>query len=355
MINELKRRELYDLVWSKPTKKIQEDFGLTYAQLKSICEEYKIPLPASGFWTKIAFGKDVTILPLIEYLDIATVINLRDSLDKSESESTSFSQIKRKVALEMGQKVQVPKLIKSWHPLVARFREKYAVYQKEMLKGRWCNALQGELNIQVRESHFSRATRIFDTIIKIIELKGHTIFIDHWGTNITINAHTYQLSIRTKNKRVIDEESNYSFQSTKLIPQDILIFKITRNYGFEFADTPSKPLEEKIDAIIARLELMSIKDTQWMEHAERQNQIYQEQLAYRETIRKAQEQEKAKFERLVKDSESWNKALLLNKYLDEMERKPTLTQEEQEYIHWGRNAAKRINPLTNNIDQIVEG
>jgi hypothetical protein len=121
MINELKRRELYDLVWSKPMKKIQEDFGLTYAQLKSICEEYKIPLPASGFWTKIAFGKDVTILPLIEYLDIATVINLRDSLDKSESESTSFSQIKRKVALEMGQKVQVPNLYQFVPTLVTLF------------------------------------------------------------------------------------------------------------------------------------------------------------------------------------------------------------------------------------------
>ena len=355
MINELKRRELYDLVWSNPMKKVQEDFGLTYTQLKRICKEHKIPLPENGFWTKIAFGKDVTILPLIEYPDIASIINLHDPIEGSESASTSFSQIKRKVALEMGEKVQVPKLIKSWHPLVARFRDKYAIYQKEMLKDRWSNALEGELSIQVRESHFSRATRIFDTVIKIIESKGHSIFIDHWGTNITINEHTYKLSIRTKHKRIIDEESNYSFQSTKLIPQDILIFKITRNYGFEFADTPSKPLEEKIDSIIARLELMSIKDTKMMEHARIQNQLYEERLAYRETIRKAQEQEKAKFERLVKDAESWNKALLLIKYLDEMERKATLTQEAQEYINWGRNAAKSINPLTRNINQIVEG
>ncbi len=355
MINELQRRELYDLVWSKPMKKIQEDFGLTYAQLKSICEEYKIPLPASGFWTKIAFGKDVTILPLIEYPNISTVINLHNSIEKSESVSTSFSQIKAKVALEMGEMVKVPKLINSWHPLVARYREKYTVYQKEMLKGRWSNALQGELSIQVRESHFSRATRIFDTIIKIIELKGHTIFIDHFGTNITINKHTYKLSIRTKHKRIIDEDSNYSFQSTKLIPQDILIFKICNNNSFEFADAPSKLLEEKIDAIIARIELMAIEDTKWMELAERQNQIYQQQLAHREAIRKAQEQEKAKFEQLVKDAESWNKALLLNKYLDEIERKPTLTNEEKEYINWGRNAAKSINPLTRNINNIVKG
>jgi hypothetical protein len=58
MVNQINRKELYNLVWSKPMKKIQEGLlGLSYTQLKSICEEYKIPLPESGFCTKIAFQK----------------------------------------------------------------------------------------------------------------------------------------------------------------------------------------------------------------------------------------------------------------------------------------------------------
>jgi hypothetical protein len=342
MVNQINRKELYDLVWSKPMKKIQEDFGLSYTQLKSICEEYKIPLPESGFWTKVAFQKEVNILPLLDYPGVQTIINLYGTIGMTKSETTSFTQIKKQVEIEMGGKVQVPKLIKNWHPLVARFREKYVVYQNELKKGNWSNALRGELNIQVKDSHVSRATRIFDTVIKIIESKGHSIFIDHFGTNIEIQEHTYQLSIRTKNKRVIDEDSNYSYQSTKLIPLDILIFKIARIYSFEFADTPNKPLEDKIESIIARLELLSIQDTKMKEDARRQNEIYQAQREEREAILKAQEQEKAKFEKLVQNAESWNKAVLISRYLDEMERKGNLTQEERAYISWGRKSTVKL-------------
>ena len=236
MINKIKRSELYDLVWSTPLKNIQEDLGLSYSQIKNICKEYRIPLPENGFWTKKAFNKNVTVLPLVEYQNVPVEINLHKDIQENITAEPTILQLTKKVEKELGEKILVPKLIKNWHPLVARFREKYVVYQNELKKGNWSNALRGELNIQVKDSHVSRATRIFDTVIKIIESKGHSIFIDHFGTNIEIQEHTYQLSIRTKNKRVIDEDSNYSYQSTKLIPLDILIFKIARIYSFEFAD-----------------------------------------------------------------------------------------------------------------------
>ena len=345
MVNQINRKELYDLVWSKPMKKIQEDFGLSYTQLKSICEEYKIPLPESGFWTKIAFQKHVTILPLIEYPGIPNLVNLHDPIEVTGSGTTSFTQVKKLVEIEMGEKVQVPNLIKNWHPLVASYRDKYVVYQKEMQKGNWSHALHGELAIHVQDSHLSRATRIFDTVIKLIESKGHVIFLDSSGTNVKIGEQTYQLSMRTKHKRVIDEASSSYYQTTKLIPEDILIFQISRIFSFEIADTPKKPLEKKIDAIIARLEMMSIEDTKMFAEARRNNQIFEAQRQQQESIRIAREQEKLKFERLVINAENWNKAVLISKYLDEMERKPNLTQEEREYISWGRLSNSFLNPL----------
>jgi hypothetical protein len=48
---------------------------------------------------------------------------------------------------------------------------------------------------------------------------------------------------------------------------------------------------------------------------------------------------------LVQDAESWNKAMLIDKYLDEMEKKPNLNQDERDYIAWGRKKAWLINPL----------
>ena len=102
MVNQINRKELYDLVWSKPMKKIQEDFGLSYTQLKSICEEYKIPLPENGYWTKIAFNKDVTILPLLDYPGIPTIINLHNPNEIPESGVIPISAVKKKVAVELG-------------------------------------------------------------------------------------------------------------------------------------------------------------------------------------------------------------------------------------------------------------
>ena len=56
MVNQINRKELYELIWSKPMKKIQEDFGLTFIQLKSklhlnMCFNKKVNL------SKLVFDK----------------------------------------------------------------------------------------------------------------------------------------------------------------------------------------------------------------------------------------------------------------------------------------------------------
>jgi uncharacterized protein YebE (UPF0316 family) len=50
MIEKITRKQLYDLIWGKPLTKVQLELGLTYAQIRSICNEQKIPIPGSGFW-----------------------------------------------------------------------------------------------------------------------------------------------------------------------------------------------------------------------------------------------------------------------------------------------------------------
>jgi hypothetical protein len=329
MIEKITRKQLYDLIWSKPLTKVQLEMGLTYNQIKNICNEKKIPLPGSGFWVKKEFGKPLTILPFVEYPDIEDEIRL----------------IKRKAKKTLDLKVNLKKVLKDWHPLVKSFIEKYAVYKKEKQKDHWSDALRGELNIQVIDSHFYRATRIFDDLIKSMEKRGWEIFTEYNSTKIKINDNTYYLSLRTKNKRVIDEKGSKYYVSTKLVPEDILIFKIARIESYEFYDSPSKPLEEKLESIIARLESIAIKDTQIAAEAKIRNEIYRAERERREAERIAREEEKAKFEKLVQDAESWNKALLISKYLDEMELNPTLSQDERDYIAWGRKKVYSLSPL----------
>ena len=62
---EFTRQNLFELVWSKPTTKIQDELHIPYKELKSVCSKFEIPRPPSSFWGKIAHGKkgEVPVLP----------------------------------------------------------------------------------------------------------------------------------------------------------------------------------------------------------------------------------------------------------------------------------------------------
>lgn len=46
----LSRRELYDLVWSKPLHFLAIDFGIADGRLARLCASHSIPLPPRGYW-----------------------------------------------------------------------------------------------------------------------------------------------------------------------------------------------------------------------------------------------------------------------------------------------------------------
>ncbi|MDY0885439.1 hypothetical protein ACFPL7_12130 [Dongia soli] len=56
---KLSRRELYELVWSKPVEKVAEDFGISGGGLAKICERHRIPSPPHGYWARLAAGQSV--------------------------------------------------------------------------------------------------------------------------------------------------------------------------------------------------------------------------------------------------------------------------------------------------------
>lgn len=56
---ELTRRVMYDLVWSKPMTKVAEEFGISDVALKKICQKHRVPTPPRGYWAKKDAGKPV--------------------------------------------------------------------------------------------------------------------------------------------------------------------------------------------------------------------------------------------------------------------------------------------------------
>lgn len=62
----LKRKELYDLVWSEPLSRLAKKYKISDNGLRKICKRMNIPIPAIGHWQKVQYGKSVVIQKLPE-------------------------------------------------------------------------------------------------------------------------------------------------------------------------------------------------------------------------------------------------------------------------------------------------
>lgn len=68
------RRQLYDEIWEISVAGVARKYGIPYAHLMKQVKEANIPVPPSGYWTKLSFGKPVVKLELSEPFDEVVLI-----------------------------------------------------------------------------------------------------------------------------------------------------------------------------------------------------------------------------------------------------------------------------------------
>lgn len=77
----ISRQELYDEIWKDTAAHTAQKYGINYARFLNLCKENNIPVPPSGYWTKLSFGKPVKHIPLPES-EITEVTLSNDPLNK---------------------------------------------------------------------------------------------------------------------------------------------------------------------------------------------------------------------------------------------------------------------------------
>jgi hypothetical protein len=51
------RRQLYDLIWSKPMRDAAGEIGISDVGLKKVCVRHRVPVPPQGYWNKVHAGQ----------------------------------------------------------------------------------------------------------------------------------------------------------------------------------------------------------------------------------------------------------------------------------------------------------
>ena len=62
------REELFELVWSKPTRQVAAELGMSDVALGKICRQLQIPKPPRGYWARVAAGQSPRRPALPAYL-----------------------------------------------------------------------------------------------------------------------------------------------------------------------------------------------------------------------------------------------------------------------------------------------
>lgn len=76
---EFTRKKLYEEIWKLSVAGVARKYGIPYAKCLAQVKEAQIPVPPSGYWTKINFGKLVEQTPLPGDGDATVILQKDDS------------------------------------------------------------------------------------------------------------------------------------------------------------------------------------------------------------------------------------------------------------------------------------
>jgi len=342
----LSRQELYEWVWNQPMGKLAKKFKIEQHKLREICIENKIPTPNKGYWSKIRFNKKVNKTPLSKIENSNSLINIKARKFKTDYHKRAFELEQREDL-----KFKVPGRISAYHTLVRTSKKLLEkIDHSENALRFWQVAQEHDLlpistDLKLR----ARALRFMDTLVRVVEAMDCSVtfycnraHVEMFGQKTEINLMQKVYRIRTKDK------SGWSRESWER--SDKLEFQAGPSYRQKsWIDNTKRKIEECLPEIIAWIE----KDCKYWHDLRAEQAIQENKRLLQEqklaVIKEKQEQEQRKFEQLLIDADNWNKSLILEKYIGEMESQVILQNQmkpqTEEYIIWARKIASKLNPL----------
>jgi hypothetical protein len=347
----LSRKEIFDLVWSKPITSIIKEYSISSYELRKVCNRLSIPLPKAGYWEKVKFNKAVERAEFIEASDLEETIklSLRElGENKYQKAISPIKLISTQIEKDKSISIIVPKKLKSKNILILEAKKSLEEHKKKYSHHNLFTTDLNQLNIKVGGELLNRSLCFMDTFIKITISRGHKIKIKNNLTYLTIKEEEIEIYIREKLKRLSSEKNN-SWPKYDFIPCGILVFcaKIYI-HSFEWKDG-IKTLETQLSEIIAKLEIKA-EEARLSRIEMRKYWAEKEEIVRIENERlKLIKKEEENFNALLNDAKRWKEAILIREYISEIRKNFISPQfhnsEIEQWLLWARKKADLHDPL----------
>lgn len=245
-IKKISIGNLYDKIWSCDRYQLVEEYKSSFAQIRSVCNQYQIPRPSPVYCARKRYGMDVKIPDLPRHLDPNQLIEIhRNAKSVVSDRERLIQEIEEDTTLDL----VVPDKLTKKHEFISsalatRVRRK---------KSEWYERVEGpDVSISVTNKQERRAFRLFNALFRLLEKRGHSISKKYNDTTVVIRSIEFPIRILERSIRV---ESGDSWGSTKLEPTGLFNFQYDDSFRRKEIKEGNIPLEERLAYIIATLEL----------------------------------------------------------------------------------------------------
>lgn len=341
---QLTREQLYEAVWSKATRLIAKELGISDVALAKICRKMNVPKPGLGYWRKVETGSALKRPPLpthgLAFVNINPVRHAPKRLLPNGSVPAA-TNVENPAHL-------IPKSLEAVHPAILKARE--WIDRGVRVDSFGLNTHSDTLVIPVRveRSSSDRALRFLAGLLNGLSQKGLGL-VRHCQSRVlgfgqNEDSLHFTLSDHTQRQKS-------SMQQTRRT----LKFELDKcNFGGSertWTDCKRYQLEDKLGEIIEWISagVEAVRNRRLTAEAgEKKRLERQRRLEEIERERAAEDKRRAN---LVSQAEMWERATLLRAFIDACENEfKSLANETSgfsKWLEWARAHAERIDPLKN--------
>jgi len=383
-VKRIRRLELYRQVWKNSIHQLSNEYGLSDVGFAKICKRHNIPRPPRGYWARRTAGQSPPQTPLPDP-DKDEIITIQAG-SANQSNTDKYPEIQARIdEVRNSGTIQVPKVLRNPHPLVARSSEILELCSPDRY-GILESSDNQCLDIKVSPDSLKRTLRIMDTLIKELEARGAHFEHDQRGIHAIIVGEQLQFGINEiieSEKTQPDDDQlrgSYRFGHSRFeyvrrpsgrlcltIHDSISLYRYG-NLRKNWKDTTKKQLEARLDAfLIALFKRASFyREKRLREEQEERQRLERIRLQELEAERlaklKAQiEKEKAKVEKLFEDASKYSRSKQVRAFIAAIEadwkegnRRYEIDGDFTAWLQWALEQADRLDPLSDSASSILD-
>jgi hypothetical protein len=377
-IVKLTRKELYQMVWSKPVTKWSREFGLSDVGFAKICKKMKVPLPGRGYWAMVQKGLKLTrpVLKPIHDSNMSVVEIRKRVSDTVKSNSTAEDDPLVLFEKLPKNKIIVPERLHSPHPFV-KTTEASLKSRGVDRYGRIMNHGLSCLNVHVSKALLPRALRIMNTIIKELEKREMKIFIKERGypnTTLSIKGEELEICIEEPSGKVEHQKTKTELENAKRYPSiyggttydykpsgklRLLIQTYTRDaMRRSWRDAESKKIEDRLNEIFIGFINVAEERKQDRLRREKEEKERLEQIRLYEEIQRQKAEEEQRINDLLKQVNSWSQSDAIKNFINHVKTAAIEKYGEIEvesdlgkWLTWANLQAQRLDPTPKLINK----